>query len=301
MESLKDVVTHITHSHLATFIAGGRLDKKNCLIFAAYGDSLRQVLGNRALMPLPVNQVKAIAYQVASGVQFLHTHKLIHTNIKPENIVLVDGSTSEITTFGNQTFRQRVLLRSPIVRLVDYEHSEFTGVLRSYEVGTCEYRAPEVTLGLPWSQPIDIFSLGCVIYELYTGSRLLHATKDILERLATIERAIGPFSETHVHELRKQGVSLFGRDIPPRVSFPAAHHASEGAIPRVARTVSFTVSLGRLCHSGVGFNRARGEQTYIKSKSLRHLLSRCLNPNSEERAVASSVVKHPYICSATHL
>ncbi|KAF5325770.1 hypothetical protein D9611_000664 [Ephemerocybe angulata] len=263
-------------SYMATFLTAGDIDKRNFLVFAAYGDSLRQIIERADLMPLPINQVKAIAHQVSSGINFLHTQKLIHTNIKPENIVLVDSSTSEITTFANRTFQTRLVLKTPIVRIVDYEHSEFTGVRRQYQVGTCEYRAPEITMGLPWSKPVDIFAMGCVIYELCTGTRLLHRTSDIVERLATIEKAVAPFPRQYVTAILPCDRYFFDGNPQPRVLFPASYHRINSADLRVKNTT-------------------------VKAKSLQQFLIRCLAPAPADRIGASDAMAHTFIMSATHI
>lgn len=61
-------------------------------------------------------------------------------------------------------------------------------------VSTCHYRAPEVVLGLEWSYPCDIFSLGCILVELYTGVPLFQ-THDNLDHLAMMEIIVGRMPE----------------------------------------------------------------------------------------------------------
>mgnify|MGYP005734442977 FL=1 len=58
-------------------------------------------------------------------------------------------------------------------------------------VSTRHYRAPEVILGLGWSFPCDIWSVGCIVVELATGEALFQ-THDNLEHLAMMERVLGP-------------------------------------------------------------------------------------------------------------
>jgi serine/threonine protein kinase len=59
-------------------------------------------------------------------------------------------------------------------------------------VTTRHYRAPEIVLGRAYSLPVDIFSIGCVLFELFTG-RLLFDTHQDDEHLKLIERALGAF------------------------------------------------------------------------------------------------------------
>ncbi len=63
---------------------------------------------------------------------------------------------------------------------------------KTHIINTRQYRAPEVILELGWSTPSDIWSLGCLLYELLTGN-LLFGTHESLEHLAMMERCVGKF------------------------------------------------------------------------------------------------------------
>jgi dual-specificity kinase len=70
--------------------------------------------------------------------------------------------------------------------LVREGHEDFTGI-----INTRQYRSPEVTLqSFEWNEKSDIWSLGCILMELYTGS-LLFPTHDEVEHLAMIEKLCG--------------------------------------------------------------------------------------------------------------
>lgn len=76
------------------------------------------------------------------------------------------------------------------------DEEEFTGV-----VNTRQYRSPEVTLqtDMGWDEKSDIWSTGCIMMELYTGS-LLFPTHDEVEHLAMIEKLCGPLPKELVNE-----------------------------------------------------------------------------------------------------
>jgi dual-specificity kinase len=125
----------------------------------------------------------------------LHDLNLIHTDLKPENILLVHNAyqtftynrtipSSSHTT--SRTARQRRVLLDSEIRLIDFGSATFDDEYHSSVVSTRHYRAPEIILQLGWSFPCDIWSIGCIIVEFFTGDALFQ-THDNLEHLAMME------------------------------------------------------------------------------------------------------------------
>jgi serine/threonine protein kinase len=86
---------------------------------------------------------------------------------------------------------ERRALKSATVKLIDFG-SAVAGVgLRTTVVSTRHYRAPEIVMGLGWGAPCDLWSVGCVLLELYAGEALFQ-THDNAEHLAMMERVLGP-------------------------------------------------------------------------------------------------------------
>ena len=81
--------------------------------------------------------------------------------------------------------QRRVLLDSEI-RLIDFGSATFDDEYHSSVVSTRHYRAPEIILQLGWSFPCDIWSIGCILVEFFTGDALFQ-THDNLEHLAMME------------------------------------------------------------------------------------------------------------------
>jgi len=79
------------------------------------------------------------------------------------------------------------------IRLIDFGSATFDHEHHSTIVSTRHYRAPEVILELGWSQPCDVWSIGCIMFELYTGYTLFQ-THDNKEHLAMMERILGSIS-----------------------------------------------------------------------------------------------------------
>lgn len=72
------------------------------------------------------------------------------------------------------------------IRLIDFGSATFDDEYHSSVVSTRHYRAPEIILGLGWSFPCDLWSIGCILVEFYTGDALFQ-THDNLEHLAMMQ------------------------------------------------------------------------------------------------------------------
>ncbi|XP_011185978.2 mucin-5AC isoform X1 [Zeugodacus cucurbitae] len=159
-----------------------------CIVFEMLGLSVFDFLRENNYEPYPLEQVRHMAYQLCYSVKFLHDNRLTHTDLKPENILFVD---SEYTTHYNHKINREVRrVKNTDVRLIDFGSATFDHEHHSTIVSTRHYRAPEVILELGWSQPCDVWSVGCILFELYLGITLFQ-THDNREHLAMMERILG--------------------------------------------------------------------------------------------------------------
>ncbi len=187
------VTAHLTHPNILPLLDSGRADE-----FLYYvtpyveGESLRSRLERER--QLPVDEAVRLAAAVAGALDYAHRHQIIHRDIKPENILLEDGQ-AVVADFGIA----RALHAAESAKLTE------TGVA----VGTVAYMSPEQATGDELDGRSDIYSLGCVLYEMLAGEppftgptaqvvtarRLagsvpsLHAVRDSVPR--QIEQAIG--------------------------------------------------------------------------------------------------------------
>ncbi|PNF14439.1 hypothetical protein B7P43_G01687 [Cryptotermes secundus] len=160
-----------------------------CIAFEMLGLSVFDFLKDNNYQPYPLDAVRHVAYQLCYSVKFLHDNKLTHTDLKPENILFVD-SDFEIC-YNSKKKRDIRRVKRTDVRLIDFGSATFDHEHHSTIVSTRHYRAPEVILELGWSQPCDVWSIGCIIFELYLGITLFQ-THDNREHLAMMERILGP-------------------------------------------------------------------------------------------------------------
>jgi serine/threonine protein kinase len=114
------------------------------------GNNLKEVLAQGR--PLSFEQAGDIVAQVAEGLDFAHTKGIVHRDVKPANIILLDGNRAKITDFGIAK------ITSGVANLTT------TGQF----LGTPNYMAPEQIKGTPVDGRSDIFSLGICLYECLT-------------------------------------------------------------------------------------------------------------------------------------
>ncbi|XP_011260755.1 dual specificity protein kinase CLK2 isoform X4 [Camponotus floridanus] len=159
-----------------------------CIAFEMLGLSVFDFLRDNCYQPYPLEHVRHMGYQLCYAVKFLHDNKLTHTDLKPENILFVDSDYD--STYNNKKRRDMRRVKRTDIRLIDFGSATFDHEHHSTIVSTRHYRAPEVILELGWSQPCDVWSIGCILFELYLGITLFQ-THDNREHLAMMERILG--------------------------------------------------------------------------------------------------------------
>eukprot|EP00446_Apocalathium_sp_SHHI-4_P077948 CAMPEP_0177550734 /NCGR_PEP_ID=MMETSP0369-20130122/65744_1 /TAXON_ID=447022 ORGANISM="Scrippsiella hangoei-like, Strain SHHI-4" /NCGR_SAMPLE_ID=MMETSP0369 /ASSEMBLY_ACC=CAM_ASM_000364 /LENGTH=836 /DNA_ID=CAMNT_0019035983 /DNA_START=44 /DNA_END=2550 /DNA_ORIENTATION=- len=120
-----------------------------------------------------LGRLQKITKQVLTALDYVHSLRLIHCDLKPENILIRSYSRCE-------------------VKVIDFGSSCFVDDHLSSYVQSRSYRAPEVMLGLPYDQKIDLWSLGCILAELWTGY-VLFQNDSVQSLLARIVGIIGDF------------------------------------------------------------------------------------------------------------
>ena len=103
--------------------------------------------------------------------------------MKPENILFVKP-------FETGHRYSSSFISSSDISIIDFGNSTFEGSYHTRIIGTRHYRSPEVLLGLEWSYPSDIWAVGCILMEIYTG-KVMFSPKGDLEHLGMMENAIG--------------------------------------------------------------------------------------------------------------
>ena len=114
---------------------------------------------------------KFIIYQILKALKFIHSADIIHRDLKPSNVFINSDCHIKLGDFG-------------LARTLD--HNPHMGGLVTDYVATRWYRAPEMILAAQkYSKPIDMWSVGCILYELLVGTPLLpgKSTKDMIRMM----------------------------------------------------------------------------------------------------------------------
>ncbi|XVE74924.1 hypothetical protein DITRI_Ditri12bG0057700 [Diplodiscus trichospermus] len=168
-------------------------------VFEMLGPSLDNFLQKNNYHPFPVDLVRELGRQLLECVAFMHDLHLIHTDLKPENILFVSPEYVKIpdkvtsrTLMEGTCYRR--LPKASAIKVIDFGSTAYEHQDHNYIVSTRHYRAPEFILGLGWSYPYDIWSVGCILVELCSGETLFQ-THENLEHLAMMERVLGPLPQ----------------------------------------------------------------------------------------------------------
>lgn len=141
--------------------------------------------------------IRRFTKQMLNSLILLQKHKVIHCDLKPENILLAHPVHSEIKVidFGSSCFENE--------KVYTYIQSRF-------------YRSPEVILGMSYGMPIDMWSVGCILAELFTGYPIFPGENE-QEQLACIMEVFGP-PEKHLIEKSSRKKLFFDSMGKPRLT-----------------------------------------------------------------------------------
>ncbi|KAJ1293634.1 hypothetical protein BS78_01G083700 [Paspalum vaginatum] len=130
---------------------GGRAVPNECCVVVVefqHGGTLKTLLYNHRDKKLSYKKVVRLALDLARGLSYLHSKKIMHRDVKAENMLLDRKRRLKIADFG--------------VARVEAQSSEVTGL-----TGTLGYMAPEVLQGKPYDHKCDVYSFGIVLWETY--------------------------------------------------------------------------------------------------------------------------------------
>uniref|UniRef100_A0A669C641 Protein kinase domain-containing protein n=1 Tax=Oreochromis niloticus TaxID=8128 RepID=A0A669C641_ORENI len=140
------------------FLDGERI----CLNFELLDQSLWDYIGGWNNQGLPIRELRPILHQIANALFHLGSVGIVHADLKPANIMVVNRHESPVK-----------------VKLIDFGLAcPASAVSPGYRVGTVGYCAPEVMLGIPYDEAIDMWALGLVAVELATGVPLYPGEDD---------------------------------------------------------------------------------------------------------------------------
>ncbi|XP_034648858.1 cyclin-dependent kinase 2 isoform X1 [Trachemys scripta elegans] len=148
-------------------------ENKLYLVFEFLHQDLKKFMDSSSISGIPLPLIKSYLFQLLQGLAFCHSHRVLHRDLKPQNLLINAEGAIKLADFG--------LARAFGVPVRTYTH----------EVVTLWYRAPEILLGCKYySTAVDIWSLGCIFAEMITRRALFPGDSEI-DQLFRIFRTLG--------------------------------------------------------------------------------------------------------------
>ncbi|XP_021942951.1 homeodomain-interacting protein kinase 2 isoform X4 [Zootermopsis nevadensis] len=258
-----------------------------CLVFEMLEQNLYDFLKQNKFSPLPLKYIRPILQQVLTALLKLKQLGLIHADLKPENIMLVDPV--------RQPYR---------VKVIDFGSASHVSkaVCNTY-LQSRYYRAPEIILGLPFCEAIDMWSLGCVVAELFLGWPLYPGSSEY-DQIRYISQTQGLPTE-HMLNNASKTTKFFYRDMDStypfwRLKTPEEHEAETGIKSKEARKYIFNC-LDDIGQVNVPTDLEGGELLAEKAdrREFIDLLKRMLTMDQVERRITpGEALNHAFVTLA---
>ncbi|KAF5284534.1 hypothetical protein FQA39_LY17007 [Lamprigera yunnana] len=254
-----------------------------CLVFEMLEQNLYDFLKQNKFSPLPLKYIRPILQQVLTALLKLKQLGLIHADLKPENIMLVDPV--------RQPYR---------VKVIDFGSASHVSkaVCNTY-LQSRYYRAPEIILGLPFCEAIDMWSLGCVVAELFLGWPLYPGSSEY-DQIRYISQTQGLPTE-HMLNNASKTTKFFYRDMDStypfwRLKTPEEHEAETGIKSKEARKYIFNC-LDDIGQVNVPTDLEGGQllAEKVDRKEFIDLLKRMLTMDQERRTTPGEALNHPFV------
>lgn len=166
----------LRHPNIVRLLEVIHTESQLVLVFECLEMDLKQFLDIRRNSKKPLNdeEIRRLLYQLIEGTRYCHEHQILHRDLKPQNLLLDQKAHLKLADFG--------LARGFGIPVVGFSH----------EVVTLWYRAPDVLLGSTvYSTPIDMWSIGCIMAEMYLQGAPLFCGKNAHDQLMHIFKLLG--------------------------------------------------------------------------------------------------------------
>ncbi|XP_043683688.1 serine/threonine-protein kinase fused isoform X1 [Vespula pensylvanica] len=239
-----EIQRHLHHPNIVQMLDSFETENEIVVVTEYADKELYEILGKAG--HLSEERAQVIACDLVSALYYLHSNRVLHRDLKPQNVLLEANGVAKLCDFG-------------------FARSMSTGthVLTSIK-GTPLYMAPELIQERPYDHNVDLWSLGCIVYELVVGSPPFQTTSILhLVRLIRFEAVKWPDFISPNCKSFLQG--LLQKDPSQRLTWPALleHPFVKDRIIIVGGTVPtpFTTPLSA--------SQARAKQQQLQNLSMR--------------------------------
>src|SRR4051794_24759644 len=199
-------VAQLNHPHVVGVIDAGEEDHDHdpdglstpYIVFEyVEGETLKDRIRRHGR--LPIGESVAYAIEIARALGAAHDHRIVHRDVKPQNVLIDEEGTAKVTDFG-------------IARSLTEEGLTADGRV----LGTTDYVSPEQALGQDVDPQSDLYSLGVVLFEMLTGDVPFHGENQVAVAMKHVREELPGEGPSH-GEPRVGGAMKRGRGGPPAV------------------------------------------------------------------------------------
>ena len=247
-----------------------------CMVFDRYEMDLRQVLktfGRK--VGINLNPVRVYGAQLLTALAQLRKLRIVHADIKPDNVLVTkDKRKVVLADFGSAS---------------DLDDCEITPYLVSRY-----YRAPEVSLGHPYGCEIDVWAVGCTLFEMYTGSFLFDGETNN-HMLRAIQELRGGFSHKMIRRSTLRVKAGFDDDFTFYAQ-PGRHNKKDKKVRPMKFTSPTRDLFALLCPPETVAQLSA--QEVAKIQLFKDLLEKMLTLDPEKRPTPEELLTHQFFQSA---
>ncbi|XP_065094447.1 dual specificity tyrosine-phosphorylation-regulated kinase 2 isoform X2 [Ochlerotatus camptorhynchus] len=221
-----------------------------CISFELMSLNLYELIKKNNYQGFSLSLIRRFCNSIVKCLRLLYQENIIHCDLKPENVLLKQRGSSliKVIDFGSSCYSHR--------KVYTYIQSRF-------------YRSPEVILGLSYGTPIDMWSLGCILAELYTGYPLFPGENEV-EQLACIMEVLGVPPDDLINTATRRRLFFDSRGIPRCITNSKGRKRKPG---------SKTISQALRCN----------DTTFID------FVSKCLEWDPKKRMTPEEAARHEWL------
>lgn len=196
-----EILSTLKHTNIIRY-RNCTVQKKKLFILMDYADGgdIAKAIKNQKAQPFPEDQILDWFVQICLALKYLHDRKILHRDLKPQNVFLSSGSIIKLGDFG-------------IAKALEH-----TGDMAKTLIGTPMYCSPEICIGHQYNAKSDIWSLGCILYELISLKKPFNGTNigDITRRI--MYRNPSPLPAQYSEEIKVLTLSMLAKKPEQRPS-----------------------------------------------------------------------------------